>query len=157
MSYKEDDHMNNSSSVTRSQLFMNDAGNQMGSESDDKYAMKPIFDIRERQRKFNAYLVDEEHLMPTQDNNDENSEYGIALNAYADKIISIEEQDLQQDVENDFEAHPLDENGLDNYDNTGNNEETHTGTENDEDVARPMFYKETSFRRTCFPQLWARS
>ena len=219
--YTEDDQTHAYSSATHNEV-PNDASDQFGPGSNDKFTINPVFDIQAKQRKFNAYLVGEENLSPTQDNTGKSQEYGIseeALNADDEKIISTEkedalqedvdgafvpqlqynalrtdendigegrqygiaedvlneyadmiirnereEHDLQEDVDNDLEWHIIqenarcsDENGLDNNDNTENNTEQHDVTENQEDIVIPNLYREESFKKTCFPQLWARS
>ena len=219
--YTEDDQTHAYSSATYNEVPNDDASDQFGPGSHDKFTINPVFDIQAKQRKFNAYLVGEENLSSTQDNTGKSQEYGISeealnaddekitstekeealqedvdnafepqlqynalssdendtvegrqhgiaeddLNAYVDMIIrnEREEHDLQGDVENDFEWHVQenarcsDDNGLDNNDNTGNKTEQHDVTENQEDIVIPILYREESFKRTCFPQLWARS
>ena len=252
MSYKDELEHYQTISISEENMDLGNASYQSGLEFHDEFTINPVFDVQEKQRKFNAYLVDEEHVAPNIDKSGE-TEYGIAegalnahtdvmgysnmdqvpqheennsytmnrkeqdLNAQTDVMILSNEDQVLQDVDNDdakirreerdllevlesdfgsslhenshlpyvddlggnYDTNGDDaegsdateyqkrvvenvgllcenENGIENFNNTGINRDLYDATENKEDAAKPVFFREESFKRTCFPQLWAR-
>lgn len=126
----------------------------------DNYTMTPVFDAKDRQRKFNAYLVDDdENLIRIQDTDPagiDSYEYGL-IQEYLKNYVSISEGEDTED-EMDSERHSR----------QGSNDESYcNGIEYLEDKGQEAtaerttikhnYYKTSSFRETCFPRLWARS